>query len=309
MSQQQIWMGGVVHELRGVELDETGFMHVASEASVPAAHTRALAPLENQQRQEEDPVLDVFCGIIETLRALVPASGALMLAHKGGRASQGLCGVDLEYVALRPEPGVLGSAFEWATRFFGQRRGQVYVGSESCRNMVTALGSAAFGSLAADCTRLLVVCFSRHSLPLGLAALVRGPLEPPFLQEDCQQVEKLIPLVSSILWRENGHPQSELSPDTACLSEREREVSRLLVMGYSSVNVAAITGLSENTIKTYIRRVYQKLGVSNRTDLVRALHPEVRPAPRSYRASGSEEATARHWSQPVMAEPRSPGMA
>lgn len=55
------------------------------------------------------------------------------------------------------------------------------------------------------------------------------------------------------------------------LSKREREIARLLVAGYSGVNVAAIAGLSENTVRTYVRRLYGKLGVSNRADLVRKL--------------------------------------
>ena len=55
------------------------------------------------------------------------------------------------------------------------------------------------------------------------------------------------------------------------LSRREREVARLLVAGYSGVNVAAISGLSENTVRTYVRRLYTKVGVSNRADLVRKL--------------------------------------
>lgn len=55
------------------------------------------------------------------------------------------------------------------------------------------------------------------------------------------------------------------------LSKREREIARLLVAGYSGVNVAAISGLSENTIRTYVRRLYLKLGVANRADLVRKL--------------------------------------
>jgi hypothetical protein len=45
----------------------------------------------------------------------------------------------------------------------------------------------------------------------------------------------------------------------------------LLVAGYSGVNVAAIAGLSENTVRTYVRRLYAKLNVSNRADLVRKL--------------------------------------
>ncbi len=58
---------------------------------------------------------------------------------------------------------------------------------------------------------------------------------------------------------------------TKNLSRREREIARLLVAGYSGVNVAAISGLSENTVRTYVRRLYQKLGVANRADLVRKL--------------------------------------
>jgi DNA-binding CsgD family transcriptional regulator len=65
------------------------------------------------------------------------------------------------------------------------------------------------------------------------------------------------------------------------LSRREREIARLLVAGYSGVNVAAIAGLSENTVRTYVRRLYQKLDVNNRADLVRRL---MAPDPKS--ASG-----------------------
>ncbi len=59
------------------------------------------------------------------------------------------------------------------------------------------------------------------------------------------------------------------------LSKREREIARLLVSGYSGVNVAALSGLSENTVRTYVRRLYGKLGVTNRAELVlKLLTPE-----------------------------------
>ena len=70
------------------------------------------------------------------------------------------------------------------------------------------------------------------------------------------------------------------------LSKREREIARLLVAGYSGVNVAAIAGLSENTVRTYVRRLYGKLGVSNRADLVRRL---VSPEPAKSSASPSSQ--------------------
>jgi DNA-binding CsgD family transcriptional regulator len=66
------------------------------------------------------------------------------------------------------------------------------------------------------------------------------------------------------------------------LSKREREIARLLVAGYSGVNVAAISGLSENTVRTYVRRLYAKLSVNNRADLVRKLvSPEPSGSPSS----------------------------
>ena len=64
------------------------------------------------------------------------------------------------------------------------------------------------------------------------------------------------------------------------LSKREREIARLLVSGYSGVNVAALSGLSENTVRTYVRRLYAKLNVKNRADLVRKLvQPESSTSP------------------------------
>jgi DNA-binding NarL/FixJ family response regulator len=52
------------------------------------------------------------------------------------------------------------------------------------------------------------------------------------------------------------------------LSTREREIAQLLVDGYAALNAAAILELSEHTVRTYVRRLYKKLKVSNRADLV-----------------------------------------
>jgi DNA-binding CsgD family transcriptional regulator len=59
------------------------------------------------------------------------------------------------------------------------------------------------------------------------------------------------------------------------LSEQERMVARLLVRGYQPLNIGALTGISEHTVRTYIRRIYKKLRVSSRADLVRMLLTEV----------------------------------
>ena len=66
------------------------------------------------------------------------------------------------------------------------------------------------------------------------------------------------------------------------LSGRELEVLRLLVAGASNKAVAAQLGLSENTVKTHISRIFAKLGVQSRAEAVavalqRGLVPMGRP--------------------------------
>lgn len=49
------------------------------------------------------------------------------------------------------------------------------------------------------------------------------------------------------------------------LSMREREVLAMLALGSSNAEIADELYLSIDTVKTYVRRVFQKLGVHNRT--------------------------------------------
>jgi DNA-binding CsgD family transcriptional regulator len=65
------------------------------------------------------------------------------------------------------------------------------------------------------------------------------------------------------------------------LSVREAEVAKLLVEGYTHVNIGARCDLSPHTVRTYIRRIYTKVGVVSRADLVRELlRAPGRPEPR-----------------------------
>ena len=52
------------------------------------------------------------------------------------------------------------------------------------------------------------------------------------------------------------------------LSVRELEVLRLLVAGASNKALAVQLGLSENTVKTHISRIFAKLGVQSRAEAV-----------------------------------------
>lgn len=52
------------------------------------------------------------------------------------------------------------------------------------------------------------------------------------------------------------------------LTDREAEVLALITQGYSNADVAGRTFLSPNTVKSYIRAVYRKIGVGSRTQAV-----------------------------------------
>ncbi len=52
------------------------------------------------------------------------------------------------------------------------------------------------------------------------------------------------------------------------LTDRESEILALITQGRSNAEVAATTYLSPNTVKSYIRAVYRKIGVASRTQAV-----------------------------------------
>jgi DNA-binding CsgD family transcriptional regulator len=72
----------------------------------------------------------------------------------------------------------------------------------------------------------------------------------------------------------SGGPRSGVprpSAEAVVLSPREQQVAQLLADGYSNVNIAAVCGVTSNTVRTLMRRLYRKLGVRNRADLVREM--------------------------------------
>jgi DNA-binding NarL/FixJ family response regulator len=62
------------------------------------------------------------------------------------------------------------------------------------------------------------------------------------------------------------------APDTGVgcenLSKRESEVIQLLAEGHPYKNIADALGITIDTVRTYIRRIYQKLQVNSRTEAV-----------------------------------------
>lgn len=63
-------------------------------------------------------------------------------------------------------------------------------------------------------------------------------------------------------------PAASANPDDVSLSERERAVLDLVAKGYSYAEIGGALTISVNTVGTYIRHIYRKLGVSSRGEAV-----------------------------------------
>jgi len=70
----------------------------------------------------------------------------------------------------------------------------------------------------------------------------------------------------------NETPLSKLTP-------RERELLAVLADGWTNLQIAARTGISENTVKYHLKNLYDKLGVRNRAMAVALFASERNRAP------------------------------
>jgi len=61
---------------------------------------------------------------------------------------------------------------------------------------------------------------------------------------------------------------AQLADEQVGLSERELEVLRLVARGESNARISVELGIGESTVKTYLARIFHKLGVSTRTQAV-----------------------------------------
>ncbi|TWH60696.1 ATP-dependent transcriptional regulator [Desulfitobacterium sp. LBE] len=56
------------------------------------------------------------------------------------------------------------------------------------------------------------------------------------------------------------------------LTYREKEVLRLRVKGYSSKKIAAVLTIEITTVRTHLKHIHSKLGVSSQTKLIQFVH-------------------------------------
>lgn len=60
----------------------------------------------------------------------------------------------------------------------------------------------------------------------------------------------------------------EAGTEQAALSSREQEVLELITKGFTAEEIARLTGVSQHTVRTYVRRIYSKLKVKSKTEAI-----------------------------------------
>ena len=72
-------------------------------------------------------------------------------------------------------------------------------------------------------------------------------------------------------------PVSAAKPLPVRLSPREREVARLVAEGFTNHRIADELGISAWTVSTHLRRMFNKLDVTNRAALVASIADSIGP--------------------------------
>ena len=93
------------------------------------------------------------------------------------------------------------------------------------------------------------------------------------------------PALGAMLAGEGGAASDDADP-VAALTEREREVLDLLVLGHTNVEIASLLFLSSRTVETHRASIQRKLGVKSRADLVRFALGRGGPAAKFARPEG-----------------------
>jgi DNA-binding NarL/FixJ family response regulator len=74
-------------------------------------------------------------------------------------------------------------------------------------------------------------------------------------------------VLAQFIERVTGQPRKILPPGSGAISQREREVLRLLIAGRSNREIGKELGIMERTVKAHVSQLMRKVGVQNRISL------------------------------------------
>jgi DNA-binding NarL/FixJ family response regulator len=103
---------------------------------------------------------------------------------------------------------------------------------------------------------------------LGVHGYLSKTLTAPQLVEAIEAVHAGESVISSQRHRAPSAPGLDWPGRLHGITDRESEILALITQGMSNADVARLTYLSPNTVKSYIRSVYRKIGATSRTQAV-----------------------------------------
>jgi two-component system, NarL family, response regulator NreC len=108
--------------------------------------------------------------------------------------------------------------------------------------------------------------YARQALRAGARSYVLKEAEPAELLQAFRLAvaggQYLHPRLGAVMATGDDSPE-----DGIVLSDREREVVRLIALGHTNPQIAEHLHVAERTVKTYRARAVEKLGFSSRADI------------------------------------------
>jgi len=102
-----------------------------------------------------------------------------------------------------------------------------------------------------------------RSMRLGVRGILRKALTTEALLDGLEKIQQ------GELWFEKALVSSLMDAQSAALSPREGQLMTLLSEGMKNKEIAAVLRITEGTVKVYLSRLFQKLGVHDRFDAAR----------------------------------------
>ncbi|HYO94153.1 MAG TPA: response regulator transcription factor [Polyangiaceae bacterium] len=126
--------------------------------------------------------------------------------------------------------------------------------------------AAVLAALRAGATGYVFKRELSHSSPLGGPEL-RHDVLASLIEEALRGGAPLSRAVAGLVLRTfRGNPRAR--PGGRELTPREQTVLAMLARGKSYADVGSALGVSENTVRSHVRAIYEKLGVSSKTEAV-----------------------------------------
>ena len=116
-----------------------------------------------------------------------------------------------------------------------------------------------------------------HAMSIGVRGILRSTLSPELILRCLQKVH------NGELWFEKALVDEYMDARKAGLTGREIQLIRLLSLGLKNKEIASTLSITEGTVKVYLSRLFQKLGVKDRFEL--ALYGMKHPGAGAFRLS------------------------